>query len=752
MTIFSIPIIIATFAVLAGLMAPRLRHVIRRDGSVKEQRIPPKSILHNNEVNESRLGVRRETSPDTVELDSLALYKELYHKVQNIQEFPDILPLARTTLVSLLSEAVKVGNSITARSTTILNIERYDSASLTSFLSDQHNATLHLYKDYTQRRAAGQPRELFPDRRSAIQWLIQTAPLKYVDGAWLGGIHKASTPFYLRRVTRLAWQVLSEELGDGDLSKHHVHLYRELLRSLDIHLPCADSAAFVSSDGASQGMEDPRVWKSAVAQLLISLFPNDLLPEILGFNLHFELLTNETLMVARELPELGIDGYYFTLHISIDNADSGHSAMALEAVKKYMRLIQEKNGPGKSTQDIWRRVQAGYLLSQTLGNDNPTVASTFHDFTLSPMEARVFDIIRLKATTSNKIHAACRARIGDMSLAEWLEPPPKAWGEKKWRRNFLNTLAKASPWVRPGESHRSLLVRELGWKGRMFGAFTQSETEDLCAWINGLSKEGLHIWAYKDVHSESKIEDSELLTDGPHAVAYLLPVSSENYVDGPPLTLVDQLSPIQPFVPLPPLRDARDINITRLLPLWFSHTALLENTVATPYRTATQLQSNILRLLRINSGFSPVENSIAGMDEDRGLTYSPDLIEIGLSMLRRAGLPEPTCLQDTLDWPSLSSETTFAYKVLNLAKGLRPELGIQIGLARAFLDLEDWVARQPNLLDERDSQALTEIVKRKTDCLVACLKELELDNIQYAHFVNGYFWGRNEVERLIFIY
>jgi hypothetical protein len=147
-----------------------------------------------------------------------------------------------------------------------------------------------------------------------------------------------------------------------------------------------------------------------------------------------------------------------------------------------------------------------------------------------------------------------------------------------------------------------------------------------------------------------------------------------------------------------------------------------------------------------------VENGIAGMDEDRRSTYSPDLIKIGLPMLRRAGLPEPTCLQDILDWPSLSSDNTFAYKVLNLSKASHPELGIQIGLARAFLDLENWAARHPNLLDERGSQALAEIVKRKINCLVACLKELELDDIQYAYFVNGYYWGRNEVEKVICIY
>jgi hypothetical protein len=95
-------------------------------------------------------------------------------------------------------------------------------------------------------------------------------------------------------------------------------------------------------------MDDPRVWKSAVVQLLISLFPNELLPEILGFNLHFELLTNKILMMACKLPKLGINGYYFTLYISIDNADSRHLAIALEAVKKYIGIIQEKNRPGES--------------------------------------------------------------------------------------------------------------------------------------------------------------------------------------------------------------------------------------------------------------------------------------------------------------------------------------------------------------------------------------------------------------------
>jgi hypothetical protein len=69
------------------------------------------------------------------------------------------------------------------------------------------------------------------------------------------------------------------------------------------------------------------------------------------------------------------------------------------------------------------------------------------------------------------------------------------------------------------------------------------------------------------MYSESKNNDSELLTEGPLAVGYLSPASSEHHVDEPPLTTMDQLSPIEPFVPLPPLSDVRDVNITWLLPL-----------------------------------------------------------------------------------------------------------------------------------------------------------------------------------------
>lgn len=48
-----------------------------------------------------------------------------------------------------------------------------------------------------------------------------------------------------------------------------------------------------------------------------------------------------SLRAMKELAEFSISAYYFTLHISIDNADSGHSAMALATIVRFMDIVRE---------------------------------------------------------------------------------------------------------------------------------------------------------------------------------------------------------------------------------------------------------------------------------------------------------------------------------------------------------------------------------------------------------------------------
>src|SRR5262249_21620568 len=161
-----------------------------------------------------------------------------------------------------------------------------------------------------------------------------------------------------RSVIKDAWQVLSEEYGDGDLNKHHAHIYHQLMRELAPELPGAGELAF--SD-PRHGMDDVSVWRAAVAQLVISLFPRDFLPDIRGSSLHFESVKLGTLVAAHELREVGIDPYYFTLHVSIDNAHSGHTAMALHTAEQYLELAGTAFG-ADAKRRAWRRLQAGFAL------------------------------------------------------------------------------------------------------------------------------------------------------------------------------------------------------------------------------------------------------------------------------------------------------------------------------------------------------------------------------------------------------
>ncbi|MFD2270388.1 iron-containing redox enzyme family protein [Undibacterium arcticum] len=60
-------------------------------------------------------------------------------------------------------------------------------------------------------------------------------------------------------------------------------------------------------------------------QLSLAQHADHFLPEVIGFNLGYEQPPLHLLITAYELNELGIDPTYFTLHFTIDNANTGHA-------------------------------------------------------------------------------------------------------------------------------------------------------------------------------------------------------------------------------------------------------------------------------------------------------------------------------------------------------------------------------------------------------------------------------------------
>ncbi|KAM7218765.1 hypothetical protein V8F06_005919 [Rhypophila decipiens] len=683
------------------------------------------------------------------------VYKEVYYKVQNLEDYPEILPTARKLLSSLLEEGLILAR-FKHRARSILDLPKYDPTALDKFLEAERHDILDEFEAYVRDRKSGSRPSLYKTRNDAAERLKRNAPLNLVDGAWIARVHKITTPFVLRPVTRSLWQTLSEELGDGDLEKNHVVLYKQLLESVNVHLPDGDSPDFIDQEKA--GIIDEVAWRSAVGQLLVSLFPRDFLPEILGFNLHFESLATADLKAAHDLPEFGISPYYYALHISIDNADSGHSAMALDAIIQLMEIIKDNPGlPGYDLESTWKRVQAGYILSQSI-NEDETV-DDYHD--------KVADLLYRKAKLSGRIHCSSRAKIGGRALPSWFSFPSSpldGLNEHEegdaWKHEFLVTLADSKPWVYRGNSAKSLLMHSLSWKGKMFGAFTHSETELMRAWIDSLpaqdSRPGDMYWSrvgVKAAHNDAMRSEMDAITTT-HPVFSTSPKNWFPCKIVPPRFIPREHLTTSSFLSIP------GHNLDAFLAMWFVHPCLLENAVSSPYQTTTKLAALSLQILRAELGYPSDNSGIAGMDQQQHRNHhnhhhyikqTPDLVALGLEMTHRQGLPQPSCLKDVLDGAFEKSPQTKGFACDMLDWSMRPKrnLVFLLGLARAFLDLEVWVASREELLGRQGRAALRRIVERKTGVFEAVLEHLEGEGDGLGEFVAGYELARVEIEKAL---
>ena len=646
------------------------------------------------------------------EFSEMSTHKAMYYKLHNLEEFSDVMPSARNQLIALFAESLDTASKEWP-DRSILSLETYSREKLTSFMRDRDEEVNQQWEDYVARRKNGGHMELFKDKDEARWWLKQIAPVKYVDGAWLGYINRATLPFALRAVIKNSWQVLSEELGDGNLKKNHAHVYRKLMKSTMIDLPAGDTPDFIQS---RQRLDEPAVWKAALGQLLISLFPHEFLPEILGFNMHFEALTLETLQASRELSEVGLDPYYFMLHVSIDNADSGHTAIAQQAVCMYVEHILESQGTA-AAQQAWRRVQVGYNLSDSLPG-KVTCSSmrvpAVDGFPRNDLEKEVIRIVRDKALVGHKIHSHCNIKIGGKKLVDWLNPPDL--DSTQWQMEFLNKFSQAKPWVYRGDSKKSRFVKELSWGGRMFGAFTQTETDTVKNWIDMMpSSHPEHYWTFTGrEHDVTSPTDSKLDL-------------SLNRSNDQSLKVLESLSnaPTLSRSKLPPaffelkfgVNDRSDSS--KFLPLWFAHPCLLETFISIPWKTTNSFTCSIVKILRAQAGFSDESDVVAGMDEAKK-TDSLGLVEIGQELLRYWGFPEVGSLKELLEkWDSPA-----AAAMAHLAMRPLTNKGLLIGMAMAFTSLHGEMASS-SLLCQASKDALSGIARRETECLEDCLGELD---------------------------
>ena len=303
------------------------------------------------------------------------------------------------------------------------------------------------YRAYLERRKAGEPRRYFQNRAHALYFLRQVAPTKLVDGAWLYGVlaHWQNPRFSHLIATYV------EELGEGQADKNHVFLYRKLLENHGLALnPGADLL-----DGS---------YTQGAVQLALGCNAADFLPEIIGFNLGYEQLPLHLLITSFELNELGIDPYYFTLHVTVDNADTGHARRAVQAVLDNLP-------PGAGRDDFWRRVRNGCKLSNS-GIGTTRVISGFE------IEQEVVTIFSRKSVTGHGAHSDY-CRVAGRSINDWLAQPSHIPG-------FMAALEQTG-WIRRGAPVQQSRFWALlqGERAEMFGVFSPYELQVIHDWIRG---------------------------------------------------------------------------------------------------------------------------------------------------------------------------------------------------------------------------------------------------------------------------
>jgi len=299
------------------------------------------------------------------------------------------------------------------------------------------------YREYLGARKNGAARRYFTNKSHALAFLKGAAPTKLADGAWLYGmLPRWENPDFHPLI-----KTYLEELGDGVPDKNHVTLYRRLL----------------AAHGCEhwEGLSEEHFTQGAI-QFALAYNAHDFLPEIVGYNLGYEQLPLHLLITSYELNELGIDPYYFQLHVTVDNAGSGHAHKAVQALRN---LMAQSGDPAA----FYQRVLDGYRLNE-LGAGTTSIIAGFD------LEAELVEIFTAKAVVGQNMHSDY-CRVAGRSINDWLSEPAQIPA-------FLAAMETAG-WIKRGEAVENSRFWRLiqGERAEMFGVFSSYEQQVLRDWI-----------------------------------------------------------------------------------------------------------------------------------------------------------------------------------------------------------------------------------------------------------------------------
>jgi hypothetical protein len=373
-------------------------------------------------------------------------------------------------------------------------------------------------------------------REKEIYRIVQFAPFNQLDGTWIRG---AAPPGTVDQVRNLLFTIYMDEMGDGIDHQNHANVYTDLLKSLNVYLYDIRSRDYAY---------DPRFLDSAFVEpvflLGISNFTEQYLPEILGMTLYLEWGSVGLQGVVDVLKAFGIDSAYYRLHVGIDNAASGHGALARQAVELYLDQIRETAGDS-AMQAMWQRVWNGYVAFGTLGSLSADITKHFKQ--PSAINDQMIAMIQRKAQFGSLNHNT--KTVGSNIINDMFSKPSA----------FLDALLDAG-YIVPGDPAKSKIMDLMSFTGPMFHVFTEDEQELWRSYILSLPKSDDASLDETDGQRELR-ERRELDRDMVKAISVLrqrqngVPAHQVKLTGPDPTTGADVTNPIMWWLNIPGLND-----------------------------------------------------------------------------------------------------------------------------------------------------------------------------------------------------
>jgi hypothetical protein len=390
--------------------------------------------------------------------------RDAFHYLLNIDDHQDFLPKARAIVEQVLADAWAYQSGPDLANPEMAYFP-YTEEAFEARLDAIYQTLVDQAADYDPNHDPN-----VRTRADVVQRLLQFAPFNQIDGAWLRNATPTGPIDDLRSLLFAIWM---DEVGDGMTDRNHSNIYTDLLHSLGIYLPAVDSRAYADNPALLDV-----AFEAPVFELAISQFSEDFLPEILGMTLQIEWEVVFTKPVVQYLKLYGIDPHFFTMHIAIDNAASGHGAKAKQAVKLFLDEVRGTGGE-EAVQRMWQRIWTGYVA---FGNSTGDLHQELADMLAAgSRQASLADRMQAMIVAKQPYGAFNHGdkQLGGNRINDWFADP----------EGFLKELER-SGLVVAGRADLSPIFDLMSFTGPMYKVFTDDEIALWQAWIRSLAHRG----------------------------------------------------------------------------------------------------------------------------------------------------------------------------------------------------------------------------------------------------------------------